>query len=81
MRVLCLVILLVVGAAVILFAMENQQPVTLTFYNYSLTVQVAALVGAAYALGMVSGWTVVGVLRRSFVRVTQFPERQQKAAY
>jgi len=81
MRVLCLVILLAVGAAVILFAMENQQPVTLTFYNYSLTVHVAALIGAAYALGMVSGWTVVGILRRSIVRVAQSPESRQRAAW
>lgn len=81
MRFLCLTILLLVGAAVLLFAMENQQAVTLTFFNYSLPVNVAELIGAAYVLGMVSGWTIVGVLRRSLVRVVQFPESRQRAAW
>lgn len=81
MRFLCLAILLAVGAVVLVFALENQQEVTLTFFNYSRTVNVAQLIGVVYALGMVSGWTVVGILRRSFARVVQFPESRQRAAW
>ena len=81
MRFLCLLILVVVAAAVALFAFENQQDVTLTFYNFHLITNVAALIGVAYVLGMVSGWTVVGVMRRSFVRVIEMPQRRQNATY
>ena len=81
MRFLCLLILVVVAGAVALFAYENQQEVTLTFYNYHLTTHVAALVGAAYVLGMISGWTIVGMMRRSFVRVIEFPQRRQNATW
>ena len=70
---------MIVGA-VVAFAVQNQQDVTLTFFNYSRTVNVPLLIGAAYVLGMVSGWSVVGLLRRSFARVVEFPETRQRAA-
>ena len=80
MRILCLLILVVIVGAVVAFAVQNQQGVTLTFFNYSRTVNVPLLIGAAYVLGMVSGWSVVGLLRRSFARVVEFPETRQRAA-
>jgi len=80
MRIICLLILVVIGGAVVAFAVQNQQDVTLTFFNYSRTVNVPLLIGAAYVLGMVSGWSVVGLLRRSFARVVEFPETRQRAA-
>jgi putative membrane protein len=82
MRFVCLLILVAIGGAVIAFAVQNQHDVTLTFFNYNLTLSVPILVGAVYLLGMVSGWSVVGLLRRSFVRVVEFPEaRRQRAAW
>jgi uncharacterized membrane protein YciS (DUF1049 family) len=81
MRVLCLLVLLAVGAVVIVFAAQNQQEVTLTFLNYNRPINVALLIGVAYGLGMVSGWTVVGLLRRSFQRVTEIPPSRQQAAW
>jgi len=82
MRVLCLLILVVLVGAVVVFAVQNEQPVTLTFFpNYGVTTSVAVLAGAAYLLGMVSGWTVVGMLRRSFERVTEFPESRRQRAW
>ena len=80
MRILCLLILVVIVRAVVAFAVQNQQDVTLTFFNYSRTVNVPLLIGAAYVLGMVSGWSVVGLLRRSFARVVELPETRQRAA-
>lgn len=71
MRVLCLLFLLVFAGVVAVFAYQNQQEVSLTFFNYTLTTSVAVIVGAAYGLGMLSGWTVVGMLRRSFKRVVE----------
>ena len=80
MRILCLLILVVIVGAVVAFAVQNQEDVTLTFFNYSRSVNVSLLIGAAYVLGMVSGWSVVGLLRRSFARVVEFPETRQRAA-
>lgn len=79
MRLFCLIVLLAVGGAVAAFAYQNQQDVTLTFFNYGVTTSVAAIVGIAYGLGMLSGWTVLGVLRRSLARVTEFPASREHA--
>jgi hypothetical protein len=73
MRLLCFLFLLAFVAAVALLAYENQQEVALTVFNRTVTTNVALLVGLTYLAGMLSGWTVVGILRRSFHRVTQRP--------
>ena len=72
MRWFCLLFLLLVGAAVAGFCVQNSQDVTLTFYHETLGVPIAAVVGIAYGLGMLTGWSVVGLLRRSFERATDF---------
>jgi uncharacterized membrane protein YciS (DUF1049 family) len=80
MRFLCFLVLAAIAAVIIIFAAQNRQDVTLTFYNYTLTINVSLLIAAAYVLGMLSGWSVVGMLRRSFVRVIDTP-RRQNASY
>ena len=75
-----LVLFLVAFAgAVVLLAMENQQPVTLTFFEYSVTTTMAVVAGVTYVLGMLSGWTIVGMLWRSLSRVTQEPAPGERA--
>lgn len=71
MRVICLVILLVVVAAVAVFAVQNSEDVTLQYLDRSASCPMSLLIAVVYLLGMVSGWTVVGLLRRSFRRVTE----------
>ncbi len=71
MRVLCFLILLLVLAAIGLFVYQNDQAVTLRYLNRSETSSLPVLVGVVYALGMVSGWTVVGFLKRTAQRVTE----------
>lgn len=73
MRLLCFLFLMAFGGAAALLAYENQQAVTLLFFNQSITTSVPILVGVTYLAGMLSGWTVVGMLRRSFHRVIQEP--------
>jgi lipopolysaccharide assembly protein A len=73
MRSFCIFFLLLFVAAVAAFAFFNHQEVTLSFFNWSLTTNIAALTGVTYLLGMLSGWTVVGMLRRSLHRVTDRP--------
>jgi hypothetical protein len=73
MRFICFLFLLAFAGAAGLLAYENQNDVTLTFFNQSITTTVPILVGLTYLAGMLSGWTVVGMLRRSFGRVIQEP--------
>jgi len=40
-----------------------------------VTTSVAALVGIAYGLGMLTGWSLLGLLRRSFDVATDFRRR------
>jgi uncharacterized membrane protein YciS (DUF1049 family) len=56
-----------------LLAYENRQDVTLNILNNQVTVSVPILVGLTYLAGMLSGWTVVGIVRRSISRVLRDP--------
>src|SRR5947209_5502949 len=66
MRALYLLILVAVVGALAVFAVENQQDITLKFLQWQLTTNTALVIGTVYVLGMLSGWTVVGLLRRSW---------------
>jgi len=71
MRFIYLLILLVVLAAVVVFAVQNNEAVTLRYLDRSLSSTLPVLIAVVYVLGMLTGWTVVGFLRRSFRRVTE----------
>lgn len=71
MRVVLLVILLLVFTALGIFAFQNHELVTLHFLAWSLTVPFSLLILAVYLLGMVSGWSVVGFVRKSMRRVAE----------
>jgi hypothetical protein len=75
MRFLCLLFLIVVGACIAMFVVQNQHELTLLFWDRSVTVSVPILVGAVYLLGMLTGWSVVGLLRRSLATATEYRER------
>jgi hypothetical protein len=70
MRALCLLFLLAFAGAVGAFAYYNRQDVSVRFFDWTLTASLAAVAGVAYLLGMLTGWSIVGVLRRSVERVT-----------
>jgi uncharacterized integral membrane protein len=80
MRLLCFLFLLAFGGVVAILAYQNQQTVELDFFQWKLVTNVAALAGAAYGLGMLSGWTIVGMLRRSFHRITEYPVEERGVA-
>jgi putative membrane protein len=71
MRVFYCVILLVIISAVAVFAVQNNEDVTLHYLDRQVTSSMPILIGVVYLLGMVSGWTVVGFLKRSLQRVTE----------
>lgn len=73
MRVIQAVVLLAFLGVVGLFAVQNTRSVTVDFWTWELTAPVAAVIVAVYFLGMLSGWTVVAVVRRSLRRVGERP--------
>jgi uncharacterized membrane protein YciS (DUF1049 family) len=75
MRFVYGVVLLALLVCVTLFVLQNRTDVTLTYLDRKLTTSVAMLVTAVYLLGMITGWTVLGFLRRSLHRVSQAPPR------
>jgi uncharacterized membrane protein YciS (DUF1049 family) len=70
MRVVYFLILVIVVAAIAIFAVQNNAPITLRYLDRSISTTIPLLIAAVYLLGMVSGWTVVGFLTRSLRRVT-----------
>lgn len=75
MRLVSFLFLVVFAGAVALFAYQNQQLVSLTFLNHTMEANEALVTGVVYGLGMLSGWTVIGMLRRSLQRVTEDDRR------
>jgi hypothetical protein len=69
MRALYLLFLLAFAGAVGAYAYFNREEASLRFFNWSLTASLAAVAGVAYLLGMLTGWSIVGLLRRSVERV------------
>ena len=68
MRTFCLFMLVSIVAAVGIFAVQNQETITLHFLNASVSCTLSLLIAIAYLLGMLSGWTVVALVQRSLRR-------------
>ena len=75
MRVIYLLFLLLILAAIGIFAVQNQALVTIHYLQESVSCPLALLVGIVYLLGMMSGWTLVALVQRSLRRVTDRPSR------
>jgi lipopolysaccharide assembly protein A len=75
MRFVYFLFLLLILAAIAVFVVQNNENVNLTYLQWSVTLPMAVVVGAAYVLGMLSGWTVVGFMKRSFEQVTARTDR------
>jgi uncharacterized integral membrane protein len=71
LRVFYLLILILLVGAIGVFAYQNAEAVSVQFLNWAVSTPIAAVAGAAYLLGMVSGWTILGIFRRSLYRVTE----------
>ncbi|MFL5342438.1 MAG: LapA family protein [Gemmataceae bacterium] len=63
MRKLYIVILLVLLTAAGIFAAQNNEAMTVTFFNQTITCPCSLVIAAVYVLGMTSGWFVVALVR------------------
>jgi len=66
MRSVYLAVIVAFVAATLIFAVQNFEIVTMSFLGFSARVPLALLVAAVYALGMVTGGSLLALLRRSF---------------
>jgi uncharacterized membrane protein YciS (DUF1049 family) len=74
MRVLSGLFLIALIALLGFLAYENNRDTTLNALNWQKDVPLPLLIAVVYLLGMVSGWWLFGLVRRSWRRVTE-PER------
>ena len=75
MRFFSFLVLVVFAAAIGYFAYTNNHVVAVNLAGRTAEVWVPALALAVYALGMFTGWAVVGLLRRSWDRVVEYERR------
>ena len=68
MRIFYLVLLVLLVGITALFAVQNLQTITVTFFDWSVTLPIAIVVAGAYVLGMVSGGSVLAFLRWTLQR-------------
>ena len=73
MRVVYLLVLVFLLGAIGVFALQNRELVTIQCLDRSVSCPLSLLIAIVYLLGMVTGWTVVGVVRRSLRRVSESP--------
>ncbi len=71
MRMIYFLILLFFLAAIGVFALQNQETITLQYLGRSVSCPPSLLIAIVYLLGMVSGWTLIGLIQRSFRRVSE----------
>jgi uncharacterized integral membrane protein len=66
MRWIYLAIIVVFVAAMIIFAVQNLETVTITFFKINVSLPLALLTIIVYLLGAVTGGSLFAFLRRSY---------------
>jgi uncharacterized integral membrane protein len=77
MRWFYLVLLLAIVAVIVIFVVQNRDDQTVTFFNQRITAPMAVYFIAVYFLGMWSGGTVVGFVKRAYQHATAREEQKQ----
>ena len=77
MRWVYLVIFLVIVTIFVVFIVENNERTTVKLFHQSLTAPLSWFFVAVYFLGMWSGGTVVGFVKRAYHRATQHAEQKR----
>ena len=77
MRWVYLVLFLAIVTVVVVFVIENNENTTVKLFHQSLTAPLSWFFVAVYFLGMWSGGTVVGFVKRAYHRATQHAEQKR----
>lgn len=75
MRFFSFLVLAAFAGVVGYFAYTNNQVVSVNLAGNTVETSVPVLALAVYVLGMLTGWAVVGLLRRSWNRVVEYDRR------
>jgi uncharacterized integral membrane protein len=75
MRWFYLVLLLVIVTLIVVFIAQNHEDETITFFNRKITAPMSVFFVAVYFLGMWSGGTVVGFVKRAYRHATEREEQ------
>ncbi|AMV22772.1 hypothetical protein VT84_00070 [Gemmata sp. SH-PL17] len=74
MRFISGLFLIALVAVLALLTYENSSVTRVNAWSWNWDVPLPLLVGGVYVLGMVSGWWLIGLTKRSWQRVTE-PDR------
>jgi uncharacterized integral membrane protein len=77
MRWVYLVLLLVIVTLIVVFIAQNHEKETVTLFNRRITAPQSLFFVAMYLLGMWSGGTVVGFIKRAYQHATERKEQQR----
>ena len=79
MRWVYLVLLLVIVTMIVVFIAQNHESQTVTLFNQRFTAPLSLIFVAVYFLGMWSGGTVVGFVKRTYHHATEEQKRASPA--
>lgn len=65
MRYVYIALIVVLAAVVVLFKVQNFDTATVTLFSMSVTMPVSVLVFGVYAMGMVTGGSLLALVRRA----------------
>jgi uncharacterized integral membrane protein len=77
MRWVYLILLLAIVAVIVVFVFENREDETVTFFNRKITAPLSVFFVAAYFLGMWSGGTLVGFMKRAYHHATEHEDQKR----
>jgi uncharacterized integral membrane protein len=80
MRWVYLVLLVVIVMVIVVFIAENRENETVTFFNQKITAPLSLFFVAVYFLGMWTGGTVVGFVKRAYHHATEREEQKRASA-
>jgi uncharacterized integral membrane protein len=80
MRLLQAILLLIFLSVLAIFCFENKAMLSLRFLRWNLpSLPTSLVLVGTYLLGMISGWTVVGFVRRSLRNVETLATERREA--
>jgi uncharacterized integral membrane protein len=77
MRWVYLVLLVVIVAMIVVFIAQNREDETVMFFNQKITAPLSLIFVAVYFLGMWTGGTVMGFVKRAYHHATEHGEQQR----